>query len=330
MLRMGLVFGAGGVAGQAYHAGMLAALAEVTGWDPRTAEVVVGTSAGALMGVGLRAGFSAADLAARATDDELSPEGTALIDHAPPDDLDPAALQSASRSRAPAAPELLRRAARRPWEVPPASVAAAALPAGTRSNAAITSGVSRFLGSSWPDRELWVCAVSLDTGRLVVFGRPQGEDAGRAPVAPGLAVAASCAIPGYFCPVEINGVRYVDGAVSSPTSADVLAGRGLDLVVVSAPMSMVAGEAKRPWHRVSRGVSRFLLTREGERLRRAGTAVIAVEPTAGDIELMAGDTTVARNRAAVARHARETTLRRLEQPAVQALLGRLTDQALAG
>jgi NTE family protein len=327
---MGLVFGAGGVAGQAYHAGMLSALADLTGWDPRTAEVVVGTSAGALMAVGLRAGFSAADLAARATDDPLSTEGAALIAQAPPDDVDPEALPAVDRSRGPAAPELLRRAARRPWEVPPGSLAAAALPAGTRSTAAIRSGVTRFLGDSWPEAELWVCAVSLETGRLVVFGHPDAHDADGAEVTPGLAVAASCAIPGYFAPVEIGGVRYVDGAVASPTSADVLAGRNLDLVIVSAPMSVMAGEAKRPWNRVSRGVSRVLLTRESARLRRSGTAVIAVEPTAGDIELMSHDAMEARHRAAVTRHARETTLRRLAQPAVQALLGGLTDQALAG
>jgi len=330
MLRMGLVFGAGGVAGQAYHAGMLWALADLTGWDARTAEVVVGTSAGALMAVGLRAGFSAADLAARATDDPLSAEGAALIAQAPPDDVDPQALRAVDRSRGPAAPELLRRAARRPWEVPPGSLAAAALPAGTRSTAAITSGVTRFLGDSWPDAELWVCAVSLETGRLVVFGHPSAHDADPAGVTPGLAVAASCAIPGYFAPVEIGGVRYVDGAVVSPTSADVLAGRNLDLIIVSAPMSVASGEARSTRDRVTRGVSRLLLARETARLRRSGTSVIVVEPTAGDLELMGHGAIDPRNRAAVTRHARETTLRRLEQAAVQALLGGLSDQVLAG
>src|SRR4029453_17418931 len=48
--RVGLVLGAGGVVGHAFHAGVLRALAEVTGWDPRRAEVVVGTSAGAPAG----------------------------------------------------------------------------------------------------------------------------------------------------------------------------------------------------------------------------------------------------------------------------------------
>ena len=57
--RIGLVLGAGGVAGGAFHAGVLAALEEATGWDPRTAAVVVGTSAGSITGATLRAGLPA-------------------------------------------------------------------------------------------------------------------------------------------------------------------------------------------------------------------------------------------------------------------------------
>jgi NTE family protein len=63
-LRVGLVLGAGGVAGGAFHAGVLAAVEEATGWDPRRAAVVVGTSAGSITGTSLRAGLSAADLLA--------------------------------------------------------------------------------------------------------------------------------------------------------------------------------------------------------------------------------------------------------------------------
>ncbi|MDQ1402821.1 MAG: hypothetical protein QOG03_1137, partial [Actinomycetota bacterium] len=67
------MLGAGGVAGGAFHAGVLAALADVTGWDPRRAAIVVGTSAGSVAGSSLRAGLAAADMLARATDRPLSP-----------------------------------------------------------------------------------------------------------------------------------------------------------------------------------------------------------------------------------------------------------------
>jgi NTE family protein len=63
MPRVGLVLGAGGLVGQAYHAGVLAALENELGWDPRTASLVIGTSAGSLTATLLRMGVSAEDMA---------------------------------------------------------------------------------------------------------------------------------------------------------------------------------------------------------------------------------------------------------------------------
>ena len=48
MSGVGLVLGAGGLVGQAYHSGILAALENDLGWELRTADLVVGASAGAL------------------------------------------------------------------------------------------------------------------------------------------------------------------------------------------------------------------------------------------------------------------------------------------
>lgn len=50
MTRVGLVLGGGGAVGQAHHAGVLAALEHDLGWDPRTADVIVGTSVGSITG----------------------------------------------------------------------------------------------------------------------------------------------------------------------------------------------------------------------------------------------------------------------------------------
>ena len=61
-MRIGLVLGAGGSLGVAYHGAVLGTIEEVTGWDPRTAEVIVGTSAGSITGSMLRAGLPACDL----------------------------------------------------------------------------------------------------------------------------------------------------------------------------------------------------------------------------------------------------------------------------
>src|SRR5512144_2315966 len=78
MTRVGLVLGAGGVVGQAYHAGVLAALEHDYGWDPRTAEVIVGTSAGSITGALLRGGVPASELAAWTVRAPLTDEGRLL------------------------------------------------------------------------------------------------------------------------------------------------------------------------------------------------------------------------------------------------------------
>src|SRR4051812_50197200 len=55
-MNIGLVLGAGGVMGGAWLTGGLHALATETGWDPASADHIVGTSAGSMMGGLLAAG----------------------------------------------------------------------------------------------------------------------------------------------------------------------------------------------------------------------------------------------------------------------------------
>ena len=78
--RVGLVLGAGGPVGHAFHAGVLAALQD-GGWDARDAAVIVGTSIGAITGALLRAGVSPEDLYARVTGRPMSEEGEARAGH---------------------------------------------------------------------------------------------------------------------------------------------------------------------------------------------------------------------------------------------------------
>src|SRR6478672_8441398 len=82
MGQVGLVLGAGGLVGHAYHAGTLRGLAE-HGWDARRAAIVVGTSAGSGVGALLRAGLSPRDLAARVLGEPLSAEGARIVAGAP-------------------------------------------------------------------------------------------------------------------------------------------------------------------------------------------------------------------------------------------------------
>src|SRR5204862_400696 len=88
----------------------------------------------------------------------------------------------------------------------------------------IKETVRRATPGRWvPHPGFWAVACDYRTGKRVPFGR---VDAPTAHVAD--AVAASCAIPGFFRPVQIGGRPYVDGGVCSASSLDLLAGCGLD------------------------------------------------------------------------------------------------------
>jgi hypothetical protein len=56
-----------GAAGLAFHAGVLWALHHDLGWDPRTADIIVGTSAGSIVGSLLRSDVPPEDMAAWTT-----------------------------------------------------------------------------------------------------------------------------------------------------------------------------------------------------------------------------------------------------------------------
>ncbi len=317
--RIGLVLGAGGVAGGAFHAGVLAALEEATGWDPRTAAVVVGTSAGSITGATLRAGLPAADLLARATDRPLSLEGQRVVQRLGPV-LRPPSLQVSRERRPPA--ELaatLARAARRPLAARPWSLLASLMPDGSISTDMISDGVAGIFPGTWPTAPLLICAVRQSDGRRIVFGRN-----GHEPPLP-QAVAASCAIPGFFRPVEVDGVPHIDGGVHSPTNADVLLDETpLDLVIVSSPMSrrgrrlpVAPDQAMRAW-------SSTLLDAEARRLRRRGIPLLALQPDDAVLAAMGPNAMDPRRRKATAEQSRTSTLVRLAEPRVADRLARLS------
>src|SRR5439155_26909913 len=131
MASVGLVLGAGGVVGGAYHAGALAALAEAADWDARDADVVVGTSAGSIAGAALRAGLSGPDQFARATSGPLSTEGARLVGAQPPLTDFPSRPPFPRGLPLPASPQLAATALLPPWRARPVAALAGVLPAGS-------------------------------------------------------------------------------------------------------------------------------------------------------------------------------------------------------
>lgn len=286
MTRIGLVLGAGGVVGQAYHAGVLAALENDFGLDPRAVVAVVGTSAGSITATLLRLGVSAEDLAAWTVKAPLSGDDSWLrrIAETPLPELDPLRPLHLLR-RPPRLPglEMVRRAVVRPWQFRPMAAALALLAPGRHDIVEQLAALTDLDITPWPERDLWICAVRRRDGRRVVFGRPG------APSAPlHLAVAASCAVPGYFAPVTIGGHGYVDGGAHSPTNAAILRGRGLDLVIVVSPMSGPPGN--RPdLYAASRRHSARLLARERRALEAAGTRTIVFAPGVAEQRVIGND-----------------------------------------
>jgi NTE family protein len=309
--RVGLVLGAGGVVGGAFHAGMLAALEEFSGWDARRATLVVGTSAGSLTAAFLRAGFPPHDLAARARGEALSSEGARVLERMGPVPQTPVfgLGRSVRRSRDPGA---LDWASLRPWRVRSGALVAAMLPPGSTSSDPIRKFIDPSYGGEWASEPLWICSVSLRTAERVVFGRSD------APVASlGQAVASSCAIPGIFTPVPIAGEKYVDGGAHSPTNLDVVRRESLDLVIVSSPMSAAGRNWRLSPDLAIRQWCRSRLANEVAAIRRRGIPVVTFQPTIADQKAMGLNAMDPKRRANVVLQAFESTRQRLDRADVR-------------
>jgi NTE family protein len=250
--RLGVVFGAGGYAGAAFHRGVVTAMREA-GLDPSQADVLVGTSAGSVVAARLR------ERAVARPAPEVRPPDRMFL-----------------RRRG-----ALVELARRPREGLNALLLRPEFRVGRLDLADILDDIRAAHGSAWPPAPLWIVAVRRVDGRRVVFGRP-----GAPAIDLTSAVAASCAVPGYVDPVEINGVAYVDGGVHSPTNADLLADRQLDLVVVSSPMSADLQAARRRLDLPVRLRFHSFLRTEVWALRRRGLRVVTIEPDRSTLRAM--------------------------------------------
>jgi NTE family protein len=210
-----LVLGGGGVAGIAWMTGLLAGLADA-GHDATGADLVIGTSAGATVAAQLGSGLTLDELYARQADPELQArELTAGID------MGTFAARLQPYLAEVAAPDdMLRRFGQ------------FALDAQTVTEAERRAVIeSRLPSAAWPATPTKLIAVDCETGKMAAFDATSGV---------GLidAVAASCAVPGIWPPVTIDGRRYMDGGVRSADNADLAV--GAQRVVVISPMGMDA------------------------------------------------------------------------------------------
>ncbi len=283
--RFGLVLGAGGVLGAAWSIGALRAFEEVTGRDPRTADALVGTSAGSVLAALLSCGVAASTMVDHQRGIVSGDSPTIAYDH---DAGAGGALPPRPRLRLGSA-QLLLNTARRPWRVPPLVALSALLPEGRGS----LEPVRRAIDAVAPDGpQAWTthpCTYLVTTdyqsGRRVPFGRP-----GSPPTRLSTAVSASCAIPGWYAPVRVAGRRYIDGGTCSPASVDLLARAELDEVYVLSPLACLDTDHPRSLPaRVERRFRQVLtrrLMREVATVRATGTRVTVLTPGPEDLRAM--------------------------------------------
>lgn len=334
ILRTGLVLGAGGVLGGAWMAGALQALADRTRWYPRQADHIIGTSAGSVLAVLGAAGVPPW---------LLIPENAGNVYHGIIDaggnlEINRDLWERIVRRRRLGLPRLtpgslaLTLAGIRQGKSTLLKALSGLAPVGCFSTDPIKDTV-RWVAPAggWVDHpNCWVVACDYQTGERVVFGRDAGLDADVPQ-----AVAASCAIPGYYSPELIGKRRFVDGGLHSMLNMDLLQGLGLDLVIVLSSLSSrgrgrVRGVRWDPMNHLTevtrRAVARQLDT-EAELLRSQGTQVMVLEPTPEDLEVIGVNIMDETRRGQVMAAATRSVGRFLERPELRSQLAAIEQPA---
>jgi NTE family protein len=274
-----LVLGVGGVLGEAWMSGLLAGLEDGSGFDLRTCDYFVGTSAGSIVASALAGG----DRLERPVQPTPAPAraggGAAAVG------LAAAALHATRRAGdlalglgSAVAPLALELAA------PGGAIMRGALlrvrPRASDTLAALRSRIDRSHVSF--DGRLRIVAVGRRSGRRTVFGAP-----GAPPATVGQAVEASCAVPSLYAPAVIDGLEYVDGGVWSPTNLDIApAGRDTEVLCLIPTAGLVGNDGRS---RLIRNVTRSAASVEALVLRRRGASVRIVTPGPETATLMGAD-----------------------------------------
>lgn len=257
MATRALVLGGGGPVGIAWESGIAAGLEE-EGVLLAEADLFVGTSAGSVVGAQLALGRPAQELLAvqRALSESERPAPEPVQG---PIDMNALIENFTKLFTSDRPPEELR-----------AEIGAFALNAKTMSEEewlAAFGQMEDMGGDAWPERRFVCTAVDTADGSFVAWDKEAGVPLGRA-------VASSCAVPGIFPPVTINGRRYMDGGIRSATNADLA--RGYDIVIILA-VSAGSGRAVAGRERIAEIVQRRF-EEEIESLREGGSTVALITP----------------------------------------------------
>ncbi len=258
------------------------------GVDPNDASLIVGTSAGSVMGSYLRVGTSIDDLWTLAIGTHPSFEDLG----ATPDErrrsmsLVPSFAGAADLSRRMVGSYWVLMRSFMPVPLPRVpSMMQRAFRAGLFSMSGARQQMERDLGSPWPERALAVCAVDLGSGQRTVFSATSDVSATLSQ-----AVLASCAVPGLYVPIRLGRRVFVDGGVHSSTNLDVALRHDNQPVVCVAPMDYTADDvdgsvvtSADALARIARRLPHRQLLGELAKAARQGTRVVVIRPTPTEV-----------------------------------------------
>lgn len=317
-MKLGLVLGGGGLIGMGYHTGVIKALDE-WGADVTRSDVIVGTSAGSILGSYMAAGWKPSDFydyahgkhpkAAREAEDQRY-EVRRIFQPLWTDPVDRARRTIGSLFTLAASRGYWHKATR---GREPGRLLQHGFPSGLYSTTDTRVRLHEDLPDEWPREGLFICAVDLYTGKRAAFGHP---DAPSAPLPD--AVLASTAIPGVFPPVKIGDRHYVDGGAYSATSLDLAVEAGCEAILCIAPLGyksdgIVSARDPKIWFpMLARSLFARALRREVLAARAKGIEVFVLRP--GLTELKAHGTNAMRDfdRVGFTTETRAATLKLLE------------------
>ncbi len=273
MATRALVLSGGGPVGIAWELGVAAGLEE-EGIRLADADFIVGTSAGSFVGAQLASGRTPKSLveAMIAQTRSASPAPAAGARPSSPPNLAPLMEFMARAADDSQSPEALR-----------AEIGAFALNAATMSEEAFIRSMGR-IPENWPAKRFACTAVDALDGSFHVWDNDSGV-----PLAP--AVSSSCAVPGVYPPVTINGRRYIDGGMRSSTNADLARGYG-HVLIVSVRTTSTPGMGPMA------ELTQRRLENEINALRESGSEVEIIEPDETSASTLGTNLMDARNRAA--------------------------------
>jgi NTE family protein len=214
-----LVLGGGGPVGEAWESGVILGLHD-KGLDLSSADVILGTSAGAIVGARVAGKMATVEfIQAALAPADAPPPGQPMraASSGPRPDFSFLADKLQEMATGKGHPQSIRAEIGR-WAIE-------AHPVVTESDF-VASYERRFPKRGWPAHAYECVSVDAGDGSIRVWNESSG-------VALAEAVASSCALPGVFAPVAIDGHSYMDGGVRSATNADLA--RGCKTAVILAP-----------------------------------------------------------------------------------------------